>query len=48
MRRIYSQLFNDRISGDYDDFLVFDEEQISQIRPLAEDFIAVIEKLLEK
>lgn len=46
--RFYSQLFNDRISGDYDDFLVFDEEQLSQIRPLAEDFIVVIEKLLEK
>lgn len=44
----YNRLFNDRISCDYDDFLVFDEEQLTQIRPLAEDFIAVIEELLKK
>ncbi|MCM1031273.1 MAG: HEPN domain-containing protein [Oscillibacter sp.] len=44
--RFYSQLFNDRISGDYDDFLVFDEEQLNQIRPLAEDFITIVEELV--
>lgn len=41
--RFYSQLFNDRISGDYDDFLLFDEETLSELRPMAVEFISVIE-----
>jgi uncharacterized protein (UPF0332 family) len=42
----YSRLFNDRISGDYDDFLQYDEEMIKEIRPLAEGFISAIEAIL--
>ncbi|KAA6301865.1 MAG: hypothetical protein EZS26_002028 [Candidatus Ordinivivax streblomastigis] len=42
----YSRLFNDRISGDYDDFLQYDEEMIKEIRPLAEEFIRAIEAIL--
>lgn len=45
--RFYSQLFNDRISGDYDDFLSFDEIQIAKMRFLAEDFINCVARLLE-
>lgn len=44
--RFYSQLFNDRMSGDYDDFLSYDEEMLSELRPKSEEFIAVIEKVL--
>lgn len=43
----YSQLFNDRVSGDYDDFLFFDEKMLQAIRPQAENFIACIESLSE-
>jgi uncharacterized protein (UPF0332 family) len=42
----YSRLFNDRISGDYDDFLQYDEEMIEEIRPMAEEFIRAIEAIL--
>jgi uncharacterized protein (UPF0332 family) len=40
--QFYSQLFNDRISGDYDDFLKYDKEMVDEIRPIAEEFIEVI------
>ena len=42
----YGRLFNDRISGDYDDFVQYDEEMIVALRPLAEEFIAVIKDVL--
>ena len=44
--RFYSQLFNDRISGDYDDFLLYDYDKATQLRPEAEDFVLTIEKEL--
>ena len=43
----YGRLFNDRISGDYDDFVCYDSEIITAMRPQAEEFIAVIEKNCE-
>ena len=43
----YNRLFNDRISGDYDDFVQYDSEMLSEIRPKAEIFINEIEKLLK-
>lgn len=45
--RFYSQLFNDRISGDYDDFLFFDKQMLLTIRPQADAFVACIEGLLK-
>jgi len=42
--KFYSQLFNDRISGDYDDFLRYDMEMAKEIRPMAEEFIEEITK----
>jgi len=36
-------LFNDRIIGDYDDFVNFDEELIENLLPQARDFISAIE-----
>ena len=44
--RFYSQLFNDRMSGDYDDFLFYDEDMLSELRPLSEEFITVIENII--
>ncbi len=46
--QFYSQLFNDRISGDYDDFLRYDKEMIDEIRPMAEEFIEIIAKEIKK
>ena len=37
-------LFNDRMSGDYEDFVYFDRETVAVMRQQAEDFIAIIEK----
>jgi uncharacterized protein (UPF0332 family) len=44
----YSRLFNDRISGDYDDYVQYDAEMIRIIRPQAETFIRIIEEELAK
>ena len=44
--KFYSQLFNDRMSGDYDDFMFFDHEMLQELRPKAEAFITTIENLL--
>ena len=41
----YGRLFNDRMSGDYDDFVEYDAEMVDPIRIKAEEFIAVIESL---
>jgi uncharacterized protein (UPF0332 family) len=46
--QFYSQLFNDRISGDYDDFLQYDYDKVSVLRPQVKEFIAVIETELAK
>ncbi|GHV65851.1 DNA-binding protein [Bacteroidia bacterium] len=39
----YSRLFNSRMSGDYDDFIQYDSQMLSDIRPQAEEFIKAIE-----
>jgi uncharacterized protein (UPF0332 family) len=44
----YSRLFNDRMSGDYDDFVHYDSETINTLRPQAEEFISIIEEELKK
>lgn len=44
--RFYSQLFNDRMSGDYDDFLLYDKDMLSELRPKSSEFISVIETIL--
>jgi len=44
--KFYSQIFNNRITGDYDDFVVFDKEMLDELIPKAEDFIYTIEKLI--
>ena len=46
--RFYSQLFNDRMSGDYDDFLFYDRDMLSELRPKSAEFIALIESILSE
>jgi uncharacterized protein (UPF0332 family) len=44
----YSRLFNDRMSGDYDDFVQYDSAMLAVLRPQAGEFIAIIEQELLK
>jgi len=44
----YGRLFNDRISGDYDDFVQYDYEMLATVRPQAEEFITAIEMEIMK
>ncbi len=44
--RFYNQLFNDRLTGDYDDFIAYDNEMLAEIFPKAEDFVYQISTLL--
>ena len=44
----FSRLLNDRMSGDYDDFVNYDNDMITALRPQAEEFITMIEKELKK
>jgi len=46
--RFYAQMFNNRISGDYDDFITFDLEMVEELIPQAQLFIEAIEKLIEE
>lgn len=46
--RFYAQIFNDRISGDYDDFVFFDKMTLDELIPKAENFIVAIEDLLKE
>jgi len=43
----YNQLFNDRITSDYDDFIAYDKEMIDEIFPKAKDFINQLSKIIE-
>lgn len=46
--KFYAQIFNNRITGDYDDFVLFDREMLVELIPKAEEFINVIEQLILK
>jgi uncharacterized protein (UPF0332 family) len=43
----YSQLFNNRMSGDYDDFLQYELGLLQSLRPQSEEFINRIEQEME-
>lgn len=45
--RFYNQLFNDRITGDYDDFITYDKEMLDEIFPKAENFIHQLSALID-
>ena len=40
----YGRLFNDRMSGDYDDFVYFNNETVAAMRQQAAEFISIIEE----
>ena len=42
----YTNLFEDRHDSDYEDFVVFTEEEVAPLIPQAEEFIKVIEALI--
>lgn len=44
--RIYQQLFENRQSGDYEDFVYCDKELYEMLRPQAEDFVNKISQML--
>jgi uncharacterized protein (UPF0332 family) len=44
--RFYSRLFNERITGDYDDFIVYEKETVNDLIPKSTEFIQEIRKLL--
>jgi len=44
----YGRLFNDRISGDYDDFVQYTSEMVNIVRSQAEEFITAIENEIIK
>lgn len=46
--RIYQQLFENRQSGDYEDFVYCDQELFNELRPQAEDFINTVSMLIKK
>lgn len=45
--RIYQQLFENRQSGDYEDFVYCDLDLFNELRPLTEDFITTVKELIK-
>ncbi len=45
--RIYQQLFENRQSGDYEDFVYCDKELFDTLRPQAEEFVNTISSFVE-
>ena len=44
----YSQLFNSRNEGDYDDFVYFDEDIVSEYRKKTTEFLRMINEEISK
>jgi len=44
----YTDLFEKRHKGDYNDFFDFDEETVNRLLPISKEFIDRIEDLIEK
>jgi uncharacterized protein (UPF0332 family) len=45
--RFYSDLYDKRQTGDYDDFVEFDEATVVDLQKSAEAFVTAIESLVE-
>jgi uncharacterized protein (UPF0332 family) len=45
--RFYNQLFNDRITGDYDDFVKYDKEMLDELLPKAKEFIDQLSDIID-
>lgn len=46
--RFFSEIFDKRITGDYDDFIDYDKEEVEKLLPIAKELIGKIEELLSK
>lgn len=46
--KFYSDLFDKRQTGDYDDFIDFDRETVEYLMPLTKELIDKVEKLIKK
>lgn len=44
----YSQIFNSRHEGDYDDFVFFDQQTVMQYRQKTEEFMQMITQIMEE
>ncbi|WP_455624748.1 HEPN domain-containing protein [Parabacteroides sp.] len=44
--RFYTNLYNKRQDGDYDDFIFFEDEDLKEVQPQVDEFIARIEELI--
>lgn len=44
--KIYQRLFDSRQSGDYEDFVYYDNEIYSELRPLSQKFITAVQRLI--
>lgn len=45
--RLFSELFDKRQKGDYNDFFDFDEESVTKLFPQTKDLIEVVTRLIE-
>lgn len=48
MGRFYNELFDQRQTGDYDDFVEHNKETLDYLLPLAKELIQTIENLVKK
>lgn len=48
LSKFYTDLFDNRQTGDYEDFVYFDEQTTSELYPQAVTFVEAIEKMLLK
>lgn len=48
LSKFYTDLFDSRQTGDYEDFVYFDEETTSELYPQAVEFVEAIEKMLNR
>jgi uncharacterized protein (UPF0332 family) len=44
--RFYNQIFNDRITGDYDDFITYEKKMVEEMLPKAKSLITAISQLI--
>lgn len=47
LSKFYTDLFDNRQTGDYEDFIYFDEETTSELYPQAVEFVKAIEELIK-
>ncbi|WP_455622521.1 HEPN domain-containing protein [Parabacteroides sp.] len=45
--RFYTNLFNKRQDGDYDDFIFFEDADLEEVQPQVAEFIACVQELID-